>query len=89
MADNIENTVKNILGIEEIDEIIFKSIELTPDKSIFFAFRESKKIMFEKLTSCTLEPVCFILKMDDEYHYCPLNNDEFDESIVKEFADSI
>ena len=32
----------------------------------------------------TLDPVCFILKMDDEYHYCPLNDKKFDENISVE-----
>jgi len=27
--------------------------------------------------------------MDDEYHYCPLNDKKFDENIVKEFVKNI
>ena len=75
--------------MESLDKIRFKSIKISPDKTIYFAFKESQKIIYNKLTSMTLEPVCFILKMDDEYHYCPLNDKKFDENIVKEFVKNI
>lgn len=81
--------MKDMFGMENIDEILFKSIEISPDKIIYFAFKESQKILLNKLTSLTIEPVCFILKIDDEYHYCPLNKKEFDENIVKEFVENI
>lgn len=83
---NLENLMKDFFEMESIDEIRFKSIEISPNKTIYFAFQESQKILFNKLTSVSLEPVCFILKIDEEYHYCPLNDKEFDENIVKEFV---
>ena len=86
---NLENLMKDMFGMENIDEILFKSIEISPDRIIYFAFKESQKILLNKLTSLTIEPVCFILKIDDEYHYCPLNKKEFDENIVKEFVENI
>ena len=43
--------------------------------------------MFGNLVSTTFDPVAFILKINDEYHYCPLNNEKFDENIVKEFVE--
>ncbi|WP_295596131.1 hypothetical protein [uncultured Methanobrevibacter sp.] len=86
---NFENLIKNMFEMESFDEIRFKSIKISPDKTIYFAFKESQKIIYNKLTSMTLEPVCFILKMDDEYHYCPLNDNKFDENIVKEFVKNI
>lgn len=89
MADTFEDAIKDIFEIENIDNILFKSIEIDSDKTIYFAIRKSQKLMFKKLTSMTLEPLCFILKMDDEYHYCPLNKNKFDENIVKEFVDTI
>lgn len=81
--------MKYMFGQKNIDEIIFKSIEISPDKTIYFAFQESQKILFNRLTSLTIEPICFILRIDDEYHYCPLNNKKFDENIVKEFVKNI
>ena len=86
---NLENLMKDMFGMENIDEILFKSIEISPDRIIYFAFKKSQKILLNKLTSLTIEPVCFILKIDDEYHYCPLNKKEFDENIVKEFVENI
>ncbi len=86
---NLENLMKDFFEMESIDEIRFKSIEISPNKTIYFAFQESQKILFNKLTSVSLEPVCFILKIDEEYHYCPLNDKEFDENIVKEFVKNI
>lgn len=83
---NLENLMKDFFEMESIDEIRFKSIEISPNKTIYFAFQESQKILFNKLTSVSLEPVCFILKIDEEYHYCPLNDKEFDENIVNEFV---
>ena len=83
---NLENLMKDFFEMESIDEIRFKSIEISPNKTIYFAFQESQKILFNKLTSVSIEPVCFILKIDEEYHYCPLNDKEFDENIVKEFV---
>lgn len=86
---NLENLMKYMFGQKSIDEILFKSIEISPDKTIYFAFQESQKILFNRLTSLTIEPICFILKIDDEYHYCPLNNKKFNENIVKEFVKNI
>ena len=85
---NFENTIKYVFEIEDINEVLFKRIEISPDKIIYFAFRENQKIMLGKLTSGTMEPLCFILKIEDEYYYCPLNKNRFDESIVKKFVAS-
>ena len=84
--DNFEKAINDIFEIENIDEILFKSIEINPNKTIYFAFRESQKIMLGKLTSVDLKPVCFILKINKEYYWCPLNDEEFDEETVKKFA---
>ena len=84
--DNFEKEINDIFEIENIDEILFKSIEINPNKTIYFAFRESQKIMLGKLTSVDLKPVCFILKINKEYYWCPLNDEEFDEETVKKFA---
>ena len=84
--DNFEKAINDIFEIEIIDEILFKSIEINPNKTIYFAFRESQKIMLGKLTSVDLKPVCFILKINKEYYWCPLNDEEFDEETVKKFA---
>ncbi len=86
MAENFKEMIEDIFEIENIDQIQFKSIDISPDKIIYFAFRESQKIMFGKLTSATVEPLCFILKMGGEYYYCPLNKNKFDKNIVKEFV---
>ena len=86
MAENFEEMIKFIFETEEIDEIKFKKIVISEDKIIYFAFRGSQKMMFGKLTSGTIEPLCFILKTGDEYHYCPLNKNKFDKEIVKEFV---
>lgn len=84
--DNFEKAINDIFEIENIDEILFKSIEINPNKTIYFAFRESQKITLGKLTSVDLKPVCFILKINKEYYWCPLNDEEFDEETVKKFA---
>ena len=84
--DNFEDDIKSILEIEEIDETKFKSIEISPDKTIYFAVRESQKNMLGKLTSTTLEPVALILKENDEYRYHTLNDEKFDENIVRKFV---
>ncbi|WP_407416185.1 hypothetical protein [Methanobrevibacter sp.] len=88
MADNFEEMINDIFEIKTIDQIQFKSIDISEDKTIYFAFHESQKIMFGKLTSGTVQPLCFILKMGDEYHYCPLNKKKFDKGIVKQFVDT-
>ena len=87
MADNFEEIIKDVFEIEDIDQIQFKRIEISADKIIYFAFHENQKMMLGKLTPGTIEPLCFILKMGDEYHYCPLNKNKFDKEIVKEFVD--
>lgn len=84
--DNFEKAINDIFEIESINETLFKSIKISPDKTIYFAFRESQKIMFERLTSVDLKPVCFILKINKEYYWCPLNNEEMDEKIIEEFS---
>ena len=84
--DNFRQAINDIFEIEEIDEILFKPIEISPDKTVYFAFCESQKIMFDRLTSVDLKPICFILKMGGEYHYCPLNDEEINEKAVKEFV---
>ena len=84
--DRLEDMMKNLFKMEIIDEILFKPVRISPNKTIYFAFKESQKIFQNRLTSASLEPVCFILKIDGEYHYCPLNDNEFDESIVREFV---
>ena len=84
--DNLKDIIDEIFEIENIDEIRFKSIEINPDKIIYFIFHENQKIVKGQLTSGSIEPEAFILKMDDEYYYCPLNDKEFDENIVKKFS---
>lgn len=84
--DNFKKAINDIFEIESINETLFKSIKISPDKTIYFAFRESQKIMFERLTSVDLTPICFILKMEGQYYWCPLNNEEMDEKIIEEFS---
>ena len=86
---NINDLMTDMLKMETIDEIRFKSIKISSNKTIYFTFKESQKILLNKLTSVSLEPICFILKIDEEYHYCPLNEDKFDESIIKKFVENI
>ena len=86
---NINDLMTDMLKMETIDEIRFKSIKISSNKTIYFTFKESQKILLNKLTSISLEPICFILKIDEEYHYCPLNEDKFDESIIKKFVENI
>ena len=86
---NINDLMIDMLKMETIDEIRFKSIKISSNKTIYFTFKESQKILLNKLTSISLEPICFILKIDEEYHYCPLNEDKFDESIIKKFVENI
>lgn len=86
--ETLEDDLKYIFEIEENDEIKFKSIEIASDEIIYFAVRESQKMMLGNLASVTLDPVAFILKINDEYHYCPLNGEKFDENIVKEFVNN-
>lgn len=86
---NINDLMTDMLKMETIDEIRFKSIKISSNKTIYFTFKESQKILLNKLTSVSLEPICFILKIDEEYHYCPLNEDKFDEDIIKKFVENI
>lgn len=86
---NINDLMTDMLKMETIDEIRFKSIKIGSNKTIYFTFKESQKILLNKLISFSLEPICFILKIDDEYHYCPLNEDKFDEDIIKKFVENI
>ncbi len=86
---NINDLMTDMLKMETIDEIRFKSIKICSNKTIYFTFKESQKILLNKLISFSLEPICFILKIDDEYHYCPLNEDKFDEDIIKKFVENI
>ena len=88
MSD-INDLMTDMLKMETIDEIRFKSIKISSNKTIYFTFKESQKILLNKLISVSLEPICFILKIDEEYHYCPLNEDKFDESIIKKFVENI
>ena len=84
--DNFKEAIYSICEIEEINEINFKTIEISGDKTIYFAVEKSQKMMFGKLASATMNVVAFILKINDEYHYCALNDKEYDENIVKEFV---
>ena len=86
---NINDLMTDMLKMETIDEIRFKSIKIGSNKTIYFTFKESQKILLNKLISFSLEPICFILKIDDEYQYCPLNEDKFDENIIKKFVENI
>ena len=87
--DKIKEMIDDMLNIENIDEIRFKKIEINPDKVIYFIFHENQKIVQGKLTSGSIEPEAFILRMDEEYYYCPLNDKKFDENLVKEFSKNI
>ena len=87
--DKIKEMIDDMLNIENIDEIRFKKIEINPDKVIYFIFHENQKIVQGKLTSGSIEPEAFILRMDEEYYYCPLNDKKFDENLVKEFANNL
>ena len=81
--------IDDMFNIENIDEIRFKKIEINPYKVIYFIFHENQKIVQGKLTSGSIEPEAFILKMDEEYYYCPLNDKKFDENLVKEFSKNL
>ena len=87
--DKIKEMIDGMLNIENIDAIRFKKIEINPDKVIYFIFHENQKIVQGKLTSGSIEPEAFILRMDEEYYYCPLNDKKFDENLVKEFAKNL
>ena len=84
--DKIKEMIDDMFNIENIDKIRFKKIEINPNKIIYFIFHENQKIVHGKLTSGSIEPEAFILKMDEEYYYCPLNDKKFDENLVKEFS---
>ena len=84
--DNFSDKIKSILEIEENDKVKFRTIEISSDKTAYLAVRESEKIMFGKLTSLSLEPVALIIKENDEYRYHGLNDEKFDENIVREFV---
>ena len=84
--DKIKEMIDDMFNIENIDKIRFKKIEINPHKIIYFIFHENQKIVQGKLTSGSIEPEAFILKMDEEYYYCPLNDKKFDENLVKEFS---
>ena len=87
--DKIKEMIDGMLNIENIDAIRFKKIEINPDKVIYFIFHENQKIVQGKLTSGSIEPEAFILRMDEEYYYCPLNDKKFDENLVKEFSKNL
>ena len=87
--DKIKEMIDDMFNIENIDEIRFKEIEINPNKIIYFIFHENQKIVQGKLTSGSIEPEAFILKMDEEYYYCPLNDNKFDENLVKEFSKNL
>ena len=87
--DKIKEMIDDMFNIENIDEIRFKKIEINPNKIIYFIFHENQKIVQGKLTSGSIEPEAFILKMDKEYYYCPLNDKKFDENLVKEFSKNL
>lgn len=84
--DNFEKIIDDIFNIGNIDKIQFKTIEINPNKTIYFIFHKNYKIYGGQITSGIIKPKAFILKIDEEYHYCPINNKEFDENLVKEFA---
>lgn len=84
--DNLKNIIDDIFRIENINEIQFKRVEINQNKIIYFIFHRNLKLINEDLTSASINPEAFILKMDEEYYYCPLNNKELDENLVKEFS---
>lgn len=84
--DNLKNIIDDIFRIENIDDIQFKRVEVNQTKIIYFIFHRNLKLINEDLTSASINPEAFILKMDGEYYYCPLNNKELDENLVKEFS---
>lgn len=87
--DSISKMIDDIFNIENINEIQFKTIEINPNKTIYFIFHKNYKIYNGQITSGSIKPKAFILKIDEEYHYCPINKEEFDENLVKEFAEII
>lgn len=84
--DSIKEMIDDIFEIKNIDKNQFKAINISSDKIIYFVFHKNKKILNDSMISTSIEPIGFILKMDEEYYYCPLNNKEFDEKIVEEFV---
>lgn len=87
--DELKALLDEIFEIENIDQNYFKEMKISSDKVIYLIFHERQKIINDKLTSGSIWPIGFILKMGNEYYYCPLNDDEFDENIVKEFVEKI
>lgn len=87
--DELKELFDEIFEIRNIDRNYFKEIEISSEKTIYFIFHERQKIMKDRITSGSIEPVGFILRADDEYHYCPLNGKEFDKNIVREFVENI
>ena len=84
--DDFKKIIDDIFNIENIDEIQFKTVEISQNKTIYFIFHKNYKIFEGQLKSGSIKPKAFILKIDEEYHYCPINKEEFDENLVKEFA---
>lgn len=87
--DKVKEMINDIFNIENIDEIRFKTIEINPHKIIYFIFHENCKIVDGRLISGSVEPKAFILKMDEEYYYCPLDDEKFDENLVKKFSKNL
>lgn len=85
--DDLKDLFYNMVKIENINEIRFKEIEINPDKIIYFAFRESLKTVRTQVTSGSIKPIGFILKMGGEYYYCPLNKKEINKKVIKEFVE--
>ena len=85
--DNLKNVLDYIIDSDKIKENQFKEIELTPDKTIYFISKNTTIIIKGKISSKTVKPKGFILKMGDEYYYSPLDNKILEKSIIKEFVE--
>lgn len=85
--DELKDLFYRIAEIENIKEIRIKEIEINPDKVIYFAFKESQKIVRGQVTSGSIKPIGFILKMGGEYYYCPLDKKEMNKKVIRKFCE--
>lgn len=85
--DDFKELFDEVFEIISIDENHYKKIEISPDKTIYFIFHENQKIIMGNVTSASIEPVGFILKMGGQYYYCALNEEKLNEKIFREFIE--
>ena len=79
---DIEELIKDFVGITVINEIDFKKV-----CGFYFAIKTEHLIIKDEISSSEIKPVAIIYEENDQYYLAPIDDTCKTEEVVKNFVE--